>query len=202
VRKRPEYQKRPVEITKNAWDRGYIEPFELARIAAWKSAKSVAGITVNNPEEIEDCTRATMTIIEPWRGRKVAALGIGAEWADWQLTANEAIGWVNNRTRTASGLLSLKGVEYPIATAILDILDPDVWPVLDKWAAMTVFGEVPSRYSAARYAAYAKHLATEGAKHWNDAPSIHELDERAQSASMKGGHLPAGWRICELPPFR
>ena len=52
-----------------------------------------------------------------------------------------------------------------MATAILDILDPDVWPVLDKWAAMTVFGEIPSRYCAVRYAAYARHLATEGAKH-------------------------------------
>ena len=38
-----------------------------------------------------------------------------------------------------------------MATAILNILDPDVWPVIDRWAAETVFGNSPSRYSAARY---------------------------------------------------
>lgn len=87
-----------------------------------------------------------------------------------------------------------------MATAILDILDPDVWPLLDKWAAMTVFGAAPSRYNADRYAAYARHLSTEGARHWN-ALSIHGLDEKAQLASMKSGRLPAGWRTAELPPF-
>jgi hypothetical protein len=30
-----------------------------------------------------------------------------------------------------------------MATAILDILDPDVWPVIDGWAAQTVFGKSP-----------------------------------------------------------
>lgn len=53
MRKRPDYQKRPVEITEKAWNRGYIRAFELARIAAWKSAQGVAGITVNKPEEIQ-----------------------------------------------------------------------------------------------------------------------------------------------------
>ena len=35
------------------------------------------------------------------------------------------------------------GVGYPMATAILDILDPDVWPVIDQWAVQTV--SEPSR---------------------------------------------------------
>lgn len=52
-RRRPEYQNRPCRITAGAWDRGYITAFELARIAAWKNAKSVAVITVNNPGDIE-----------------------------------------------------------------------------------------------------------------------------------------------------
>ena len=54
--RRPEYQDRPCWITDEAWNRGYIEPFELARIAAWKSARSIAAITVNRPEEIEAWT--------------------------------------------------------------------------------------------------------------------------------------------------
>jgi hypothetical protein len=194
-----EYQNRPERITYEAWNRGYLEAFELARIAAWKNAHSVAAVTVNKPEEIEDCTRAAMSSIKPWRGRKAIELVTDADWDDWQQTANRAIGWVGGRRGPSSGLLSLKGVEYPMATAILDILDPDVWPVIDKWAAKTVFGNAPSRYCAARYVAYTRHLATEGARCWDAGLSIHELDMKAQSASMNH-HLPAGWQTTGLPP--
>jgi hypothetical protein len=34
MRKQPEFQKRQVELAEKAWERGYIEAFELARIAA------------------------------------------------------------------------------------------------------------------------------------------------------------------------
>jgi hypothetical protein len=198
VRRRKEYQGRPDRITDKAWDRGYIEAFELARIAAWKSAISAAAVTVNEPEEIEACTRAAISVIRPWLGRKGTELAGDADWGDWQRAANAAIGWVGRRG-PSSGLLSLKGVGYPMATAILDILDPNVWPVIDIWAAKTVFGAVPSCYCAACYAAYARHLAIEGARCWGADLSIHELDEKAQSASMRGGQLPVGWRRATLP---
>jgi hypothetical protein len=126
----------------------------------------VAGITVNEPEEIVARTREAMSAIQPWRGRKATELVTDVDWTAWRQAANNAIGWVGGRREASSGLLSLKGVEYPMATAILDILDPDVWPVIDRWAAETVFGEAPSRYNADRYAAYAKHLATKGVACW------------------------------------
>lgn len=62
---RPEYQDRPWWITREAWSRGYIDAFELARIAAWKSARNVAAITVNRPKEIELWTRAAISTIQP-----------------------------------------------------------------------------------------------------------------------------------------
>ncbi len=143
VPSRPKYQDRPYQVTDEAWHRGWIKAFELTRIAAWKSAQGLAAITVNEPEEIESCTRKAMSVIQPWRGRKATELVTDADWAAWRQAANNAIGWVGDQRVTASGLLSLKGVEYPMATAILDILDPDVWPVIDKWAAETVFGKAP-----------------------------------------------------------
>jgi hypothetical protein len=200
VPERPEYQDRPCWIAEEAWNRGYIEAFELARIAAWKNARSVAAITVNRPKDIEVRTRAAISVIRPWRGRRAVALATDADWAGWQQAANAAVGWMSSAGEPSSGLLSLKGVGYPMASAILDVLDPDVWPVMDKWAAKTVFGIIPSRYCAARYAAYARHLAAEGARCWGAGLSIHDLDVKAQSASMNGGHLPAGWRRIELPP--
>jgi hypothetical protein len=198
--RRPEYQDRPCWITDKAWIRGCIDPFELTRIAAWKNAKSVAAITVNSPGEIEAWTEAAISAIRPWRDRRAIALTADADWASWQEAANAAIGWIGSRGGPPSGLLALKGVGYPMASAILDILDPDVWPVVDKWSAKTVFGVIPSRYNAARYAAYARHLAVEGTRCWGVGLSIHELDMRAQAASMKHDQLPDGWRFAGLPP--
>jgi hypothetical protein len=200
VPRRPEFQIRPCWIADKAWDRGYIEAFELARIAAWKSARSVAAITVNEPGEIEACTRAAMSIIQTWRGKRATELAADVDWCAWKQTANAAIGWVGGQGEPSSGLLSLHGVGYPVASAILDILDPDVWPVIDRWATKSVFENPLSHYCATRYAAYARHLATEGAKRWDAGLSIHELDMKAQSASMPGGHLPAGWRPARVPP--
>jgi hypothetical protein len=197
-KKRKEYQLRPSWVSDRAWDRGYIEAFEIVRIAAWKSAISAAAITVNKPEDIEDCTRAAISIIRPWRGRKKDELASNVGMPAWRQAANDAIGW-NDRKGSSCGLLSLKGVRYPMATAILDILDPSVWPVIDKWAAKTVFGTVPAHYCAARYAAYARHLAIEGAARWGAELSIHQFDEEAQLASMPGGQLPDGWPHAALP---
>jgi hypothetical protein len=165
-----------------------------------ENAQSVAAITVNRPGEIETWTGAAISASRPWRGMSAVTLTADADWTSWQEASNAAIGWTGSREEPPSGLLALKGVGYPMASAILDILDPQVWPVIDKWAAKIAFGIIPSRYSAARYAAYARHLATEGTRCWGAGLSIHGLDMRAQAASMKDGHLPGGWRSAKLPP--
>lgn len=94
---RPEYQGRPSWIAEEAWSRGYIEAFELARIGAWKSARSVAAITVNKAEEIEAWTRAAISAIRPWQDRRAAAFATDADWAAWRTTANLAIGWMGSQ---------------------------------------------------------------------------------------------------------
>ena len=88
-----------------------------------------------------------------------------------------------------------------MATAILDILDPDVWLVIDRWAARAVFGKVTSRYSAIRYRGVRQALGDRGPRCWGADLSIHELDVKAQSAS-RNRDLPAGWRTIAMPPFR
>ena len=145
-----------------------------------------------------------MGSIQHWRGRPVVGLTDQALWDDWRETARRAIGVAATR----EGLLGLMGVGYPMATAILDILDPDVWPVIDQWAVQTVFGTQPDGtlwparqwQCAAAYEAYARHLAAEGAKRWGSGYSIHQLDVEAMKASMPGGTLPHGWTPAPLPP--
>jgi hypothetical protein len=198
-----DYQVRPDEIAESAWNRGYLKPLELLRLAAWKTGQGLGHLTVNSEDEIETRTKAAIDSIRPWKGRRVVGLTDQGLWDDWCETAWCAIGV----KKTREGLLGLKGVDYPVATAILDILDPDVWPVIDRWAIQTVFEPQPDgtpwptwqwRHAAA-YKAYARHLATEGPKHWGSGSSIHQLDVEAMNASKPGGTLPHGWVFASLP---
>lgn len=194
----------PAGIAASAWNRGYLKPLELLRIAAWKTGQGLGHLTVNSEDEIESRTKAAIDSIRPWKGRRVVGLTDPALWGDWCETTRRAIG----RADAQEGLLGLKGVGYPVATAILDILDRQVWPVIDKWATQTVFGLQPdgTRWPARRwqravaYEAYARHLATEGAEHWGSGFTIHQLDVEAMKASKPGGTLPHGWTTASLPP--
>lgn len=185
-----------------AWSRGYLTPLELLRIAAWKSAQGLAWLSLNTEEEIKSRTAAALEHLRPWRGTPMVGVTDEQAWAKWRNAAWSAIG-VHGDT----GLLALSGVGYPMATAILATLDPETWPVMDKWAVTTVFGQRPGgaalpvgRWQRAdAYAAYARHLATAGNQCWGPGLTIHELDQRAMKASMKGGHLPPGWSHAPQP---
>jgi hypothetical protein len=198
------YQVRPSYIADLAWHRGYLKPLELLRIAAWKTGQGLGSLTLNTEESIESRTGAAIDCIRPWKGRRVVGLNDKAIWDNWRETARRAIGV----KATSEGLLGLKGVGYPMASAILDILDPEVWPVMDRWAVRTVFGAQPNGAAwrlehwqcAAAYEAYACHLATVGKDCWDQAYSIHQLDVEAMRASRPGGNLPTRWRIAALPP--
>lgn len=197
------YQKRPDDVAARAWSRGYLTPLDLFKAAAWKTGQGLGYLTLNTEDEITSRTRAAIDCIRPWHGRTITAEAGDAEWDDWRETARHAIG----ATVDQSGLLGLQGVGYPMATAILDILDPCVWPVIDQWAVMTVFGTRPSgqQWSAARwqcasaYAAYARHLVTSGAAAWGPHLSVHELDIEAMEISRTGRSLPREWRHALLP---
>lgn len=197
-RTKPKYQLFPTEVAA-AWDRdpACLTPLELFRVAAWKSAKSLAPLTLNTEADIAERTAHAMREITSLRGRVVVGLDDDATWAEWCDAARRAIGDAS----TGTGLLGLEGVGYPVATAILCALDPIVWPVMDRWAAQTVFAGKKSDWKhAAAYAAYARHLATQGAFHWGDQRSIHELDLKAMNAAMPDGELPKGWQRIECPP--
>lgn len=176
------YQVRPDYIADMAWARGYLKPLGLLRIAAWTTGQGLGSLTLNSEKDIEERTGAAVDRIRPWRGRQVVGLSDPSAWSDWRETARGAIGV----QATNAGLLGLKGVGYPMASAILDILDPQVWPVIDKYAVRTVFGAQPDGtpwpsarwHRAAAYEAYARHLANLGATHWGSNLSIHKLDQR------------------------
>lgn len=198
------YQKRPDDLANRAWNRGYLTSLDLFRVAAWKTGQGLGSLTLNTEGEIEARTQAAVNCVWPWRDRPVSGLADDVMWADWRETARHAIGASAER----SGLLGLEGVGYPMATAILDILDPGVWPVMDRWAVMTVFGTQHggrpwpgSRWQHANaYEVYARHLVTCGAAAWGSSLSVHELDEEAMKLSKNCRPLPARWDYAGLPP--
>lgn len=198
-----EYQRPPTFIAGSAWSRGYLKPLELLRIAAWKTGQGLGSLTINTKDDIEGRTRAAIDCIRPWRGKRIVAHDDLSMWHQWYETARSAIG----EKAAGLGLLALHGVGYPMASAILDILDPEVWPVIDRWAIQTVFGRQPngnpwptSQWDfAAAYAVYARHLATIGAACWGSAHSIHKLDQEAMNVSKSGSELPPSWVHAVLP---
>jgi hypothetical protein len=198
-----EYQREPTWLTDQAWGRGYLTPLELLRIGAWKSARGLAWLSLNAEGEIESRTAEALRHLWRWRGRRMAGVDDGAVWVAWRETSRAAIGDHYEGT----GLLGLSGVGYRMATAVLAILDPEVWPVMDRFAVMTVFGRQRSGEPlpadgwerADAYAVYGHHLATVGRRCWGAELTIHGLDQEAMKASQPGGQLPPGWSQATLP---
>ncbi len=204
------YQSAPTDVSESAWRRGFMTPLEVFRSAAWKSALGLGELSLNTEEEFEVVTGEAMDHIRSWRGRSLVGVDNNDDWIDWHATARSAIG-SNYVPRT--GLMRLNGVSYPMATALLCVLDPTVWPVMDRWAVQSVFGlRLDGRQfgrgewqKATVYASYARHLATTGAQCWPDAVTIHELDQAAMGASMPAtggrpaGVLPPDWVTTPLP---
>ena len=189
-----DYQRRPDEVADEAWQRGYLTALELFRVAAWKSAKALAQLTLNSESDIKRTTTQAIDGIRPWKGKPMLAVDDDACWDAWRQTANSVIG-IQDQT----GLLALEGVGYRVATAILVILDPEVWPVIVRWATQTVFGKPLGWYGVARYAAYTRHLANVGHPCWPEEPSIHALDQRAMRTASHGWPLPSGWTYAVIP---
>lgn len=198
------YQRRPGEVAVSAWSRGHLTPLELLRVAAWKTGQGLGSLTTNTEEAIRQRTSDALGAIRPWRGELVTNLTSQVPWADWREAARLAIG----DATAGSGLLGLDGVGYPMATAILAILEPTAWPVMDRWATLTIFGRNsagspwPNRrwQHASAYEAYARHLATHGAMAWGPDLSVHQLDQKAMNLARGREALPLGWQYAEIPP--
>jgi hypothetical protein len=195
---RPAYQDPPPpKLASDAWARKSLTALDVFRIGAWKSVKGLGWLTLNSQETFEVVTREAIEVLRPWIDRPVLQQDEDVFWDEWRDAAASAVG---SNFAPKSGLLRLTGVSYPMATAILCVLDSERWPVIDRWAVATVFGHSAFNWQRASvYRTYARHLATVGHKVWGPDLSIHELDQRAMRASMPDGELPTDWRFADIP---
>ena len=186
-----EFQKEPTDLVPGILERGYITPWELFKIVSWKSAKGVAWLSLNTEDEIVSYTTETVAGLKSWSGPSDILEGEMSDdlWSTWEVIAGELIGADKDHAETGipSGLLRLHGVGYPVATAILGLLKPKVFPVMDKWAVQTIFGsgESTKRWQTkAKYRAYTQLLVKPTRVELQSFKTLRERDKAAMNIAM------------------
>lgn len=169
------------DVRQRIWDLGQIQPLNLFKIAAWKSAKGLAELTLNSEDDIAEATSIAVSSVRTLENFDV--LNSDVDWAAWESSARIAIGVWNQ-----SGLMKLRGVGYPMATAILCALLPRTFPVMDKWALSGLFGITEKEAKSTKW-----HHASEYKKYTQalvnstisiDPDSIHFRDQYFMAIGM------------------
>ena len=202
-RKKFGYQEEPVFLVDGILERGNISPWELLKIVSWKSAKGVAFLSLNTEAEIVEFTSETVRVLTTWSWHYGALIDGNMNdeaWTLWEEWVGQVIGadQKHSESRRATGLLRLQGVGYPVATAILAFLKPEVFPVMDKWAVETIFGEGASRkrwQHKAKYREYAQLLVNPQIEDLQEVATLRGRDQKAMQLAMeknKGSHQNAG----------
>ena len=173
------YQLRDELIAKNVFlrDPPSMTTWEFMRIAAWKSAYIPAAISVGDPEEIEETLRMIFTRLKKYKEMKLVDEANEINWDEWE----SDVRWMLNDAR----LLSLPGVGYALATALLSYLLPEAFPVMDRLTIGGVFGwDVARRTKSwnltSVYRKYTEHLAKARFDEWVGL-SVHERDQDLMS---------------------
>lgn len=176
----------PLSVSEVAeiWKNGFITGFQLVKIAAWKSAISAAGVSVNEETLIINRTRESIEAIRNFQELDISENPGLLKDGTWTLAVRTAIGSKKSKT----GLLGLEGVGYPMASAILCTLNPKVFPVLDQYAIAEVFGVSPydaqktKWHTADQYTQYAIRLIEDSSL--NSKTNIHQRDQSAMQRGM------------------
>ena len=191
-RKKFGYQEEPVFLVDVILERGYISPWELLKIVSWKSAKGVALLSLNTEAEIVELTSEAVRDLTTWSWPYGALMdgNLNDEaWALWEEWVGQVIGADQKHSKSghATGLLRLHGVGYPVATAILAFLKPEVFPVMDKWAVQTIFGDGASRkrwQHKAKYREYAQLLVNPQIEDLQKVTTLRGRDQKAMQLAM------------------
>lgn len=193
VRKRPDYQTEPKELREVIWSAGTIMPLQLFRIVAWKSAQGLAWVTLNNENDIALRSTECLQALVDWRTADICEPT--ANWENWESAVRDAIG----TRQPPKGLQGLNGVRYPVASAILAILAPQAFPVVDRWAIKAVYGrQISDFHTVAFYRDFTEQLVRISA-YYPHCNTIHEVDQAVMNAARMCSHPD---RDCGCLPFK
>ena len=187
-----DYQNEPSQLREGILKRGHITPWELFKIVSWKSAKGVAWLSLNTEDEIVEFTSKALRELKTCSWPYGALINGNLDekaWALWEEMVGQVIGADQKRSESgcATGLLRLHGVGYPVATAILGFLKPEVFPVMDKWAVETIFGESASRkrwQRKSKYREFAQLLVNPQIEDLQKVETLRGRDQKAMQLAM------------------
>jgi hypothetical protein len=106
--------------------------------------------------------------------------------------------------QTSSGLLGLEGVGYPMATALLAYLAPKVWPVIDKWTLLAIFGDDAGTrwHGATAYTAFTRRLCELAPNQYPDCLTVHDVDMAVMNQIMGCNEARAECTHVRFAPIR
>lgn len=197
----PKFQDEPEELVAEIFSLGYITPWNLFKIVSWKSARGLAWLSLNTEEEIRFVTEELVDGLRqlPETANVLSKPMNEEDWNEWQRLAGELVGAVGKKNVQPSGLLRLQGVGYPVATAILGLLQPNVFPVMDRWAVETIFGDGAGRktwqwHTKAAYRRYTERLVNPECEFLDEIKTLRKRDIAAMNSSRTGtpiaGYVP------------
>lgn len=197
----PKFQDEPEELVAEIFSLGYITPWNLFKIVSWKSARGLAWLSLNTEEEIRFVTEELVDGLRqlPETANVLSKPMNEEDWNEWQRLAGELVGAVGKKNVQPSGLLRLQGVGYPVATAILGLLKPNVFPVMDRWAVETIFGDGAGRktwqwHTKAAYRRYTERLVNPECEFLDEIKTLRKRDIAAMNSSRTGtpiaGYVP------------
>lgn len=197
----PKFQDEPEELVAEIFSLGYITPWNLFKIVSWKSARGLAWLSLNTEEEIRFVTEELVDGLRqlPETANVLSKPMNEEDWNEWQRLAGELVGAVGKKNVQPSGLLRLQGVGYPVATAILGLLKPNVFPVMDRWAVETIFGYGAGRktwqwHTKVAYRRYTERLVNPECEFLDEIKTLRKRDIAAMNASKAGkpieGYVP------------
>lgn len=205
TQKKPRYQDEPTELVAGILAQGHIRAWELFKIVSWKSAKGVAWLSLNSESEVELYTGEALEHLRKWSDEDDVLKDelTREDWDTWQSDVGLIIGAHQSRTTdgNATGLQRLHGVGYPVATAILALLKPKIFPVMDRWAVETIFGAGASRQrwqTKAAYRAYAERLVDPDCRALEEIETLRGRDIEVMSAAMEKRVI-KGYQAINLP---
>ncbi len=207
---RKRYQKYPFGVRKRSWAQGHVSAFDIIRISAWKSARLPADLSVNSPTLLETVTREAISHMADSQCALWQPLGNDNDnfWDRYEFLVRLVVG----SDKESTGLYALNGLQYPIASAILCVLDPHLFPVIDQHAVRAIYGrrardkDHKKWHCAHVYSHYARQLST---TIYDIYPtySIHKLDVQAMRVGKwllqnqsRGDHHPPTARHGWPPP--
>jgi hypothetical protein len=174
------YQEEPTELRAVLWDQGYISAWQLLRIAVWKSSTGYLGhLATNSEKDIKDRTREAMSCALPYKDASEPPLG-----SPFFAALSASVG----------ALRQIHGVGLPVASAVLCILNPGVWPVIDRWATRRLFG-CNVLGSTEFYQAYLVRLAQLVELH-QELETVHAADQAVSNGRIMVNAVP--WKSLSL----